>query len=98
MTILLFEPSVSATLQPNFCLAFCKSPSKAKIINFYIVKSRDSSKAKIIKHFYIVKPRVWKTFLHGSCNAKNSNFKIRENCVRTCDSAIRSWGKIEGRA
>lgn len=40
MTILLFEPSVSATLQPNFCLAFCKSPSKAKIINFYIVKSR----------------------------------------------------------
>ncbi|KAJ1077090.1 hypothetical protein K5549_021623, partial [Capra hircus] len=62
-------------LQPNFCLAFCKSPSKAKIIN----------------HFYIAKSSFCETFVHGSCNTKNKNFKMGEDCMRVCGSAIRSW-------
>jgi len=82
MTILFSDPSVSAALQPNFCLAFCKSPSKAKIIN----------------RFYISKSRFSETFVHGSCNTKNKNFKMEEDCMRICGSGIISWGKTGGRA
>ncbi|XP_061066088.1 serum basic protease inhibitor-like [Eubalaena glacialis] len=50
-------------------------------------------KAKIIRYFYNAKSGFCETFLYGGCNAKNNNFKMGEDCVRTCGGAIRPWDK-----
>uniref|UniRef100_A0A8C6CV03 BPTI/Kunitz inhibitor domain-containing protein n=1 Tax=Moschus moschiferus TaxID=68415 RepID=A0A8C6CV03_MOSMO len=53
------------TLGPDFCL---QSPYTGPC------------KAKIIRYFYKARSRFLKTFVFGSCKAKNNSVKIREVC------------------
>ncbi|KAB0388957.1 hypothetical protein E2I00_003523 [Balaenoptera physalus] len=57
-----------------------------------------SCKAKIIRYFHDTKSGFCETFVYGGRNAKNKNFKMGEDFVRTCGGTIRPWGKTGGRA
>ncbi|XP_068380825.1 serum basic protease inhibitor-like [Eschrichtius robustus] len=51
-------------------------------------------KAKIIRYFHDTKSGFCETFVYGGCNAKNKNFKMGEDFVRTCGGTIRPWGEV----
>ncbi|XP_061065790.1 pancreatic trypsin inhibitor-like [Eubalaena glacialis] len=66
-------------LQPVFCL---ESPYTGPC------------KAKIIRYFHNTKPGFCETFVYGGRNAKNKNFKMGEDFVRTYGGTIRPWGEV----
>ncbi|XP_036681115.1 spleen trypsin inhibitor I-like [Balaenoptera musculus] len=51
-------------------------------------------KAKIIRYFHDTKSGFCETFVYGGCNAKNKNFKMGEDFVRTCGGTIRPGGEV----
>uniref|UniRef100_A0A8B9XSI6 BPTI/Kunitz inhibitor domain-containing protein n=1 Tax=Bos mutus grunniens TaxID=30521 RepID=A0A8B9XSI6_BOSMU len=75
MTILFSDPSVSAALQPNFCLP----------------KSIGPCKGRKIRYFYNAKTRQCQRFFYGGCKGNLNNFYTMALCMNTCGHVEWSW-------
>ncbi|XP_023984392.1 serum basic protease inhibitor-like [Physeter macrocephalus] len=61
--------------RPVFCLEPpYTGPCKVKIIRYFLY----------FRYFHDTKSGFCETFVYGGRNAKNNNFKMGEDCVRTC--------------
>ncbi|XP_024602569.1 pancreatic trypsin inhibitor-like [Neophocaena asiaeorientalis asiaeorientalis] len=80
------ETSKQAQVQrPVFCLEPpYTDPCKVKIIRYFLY----------FRYFHDTKSWFCETFVYGGRNAENNNFKMGEDCVRTCGGTIGPWGEV----